>query len=106
MTHAARDLGGVALDLHAPSPAVTELTAGHVSVEVLGAQLETRGQALDNAGQAGAVRLAGGYQTERHLRPILFAGGSASVAVARSVGAYSERRMSGEHEAAAPGRVA
>ena len=101
VTHAARDLGRVALDLHAPSAAVAELAARHVAVEVLGAQLEARGQALDDAGQAGAVRLAGGYQTERHLRPSLFAGGSASV-VASCVGARGERRMPGEHEAARP----
>ena len=68
VAHAARDLGRVALDLHAPAAAMAELAARHVRVEVLGAQLETRGQALDDAGQAGAVRLAGGYETERHLR--------------------------------------
>ena len=66
MAHAAGDLGAVALDLHAPAAAVAELAARHVAVEVLGRQLEARGQPLDDARQAGAVRLAGGYQTERH----------------------------------------
>ncbi len=63
MTDAARDLGRVALDLHAPAAAVAELAARHVGVEILRAQLQARGQALDDAGQAGAVRLAGGYQS-------------------------------------------
>ncbi len=60
------DLGGVALDLHPPAAAVAELAARHVLVQILRAHLEARGQALDDAGQAGAVRLAGGDQTERH----------------------------------------
>ena len=69
MTDAARDLGRVALDLHAPSPAVAELAARHVGVEVLRAQLQTRGQALDDAGKAGAVRLAGGDQSGAPCAP-------------------------------------
>ena len=73
MTNAGRHLGRVALDLHAPTAAVAELAARHVVVEILGAQLQARGQALDDAGQAGAVRLAGGDQTERHVRLSLFA---------------------------------
>ncbi len=66
MAHAAGDLGAVALDLHAPAAAVAELAARHVAVEVLGGQLQARGQPLDDARQARAVRLAGGYQTELH----------------------------------------
>ena len=93
---AAGDLGGVALDLHPPAAAVAELAAGHVVVEILGAHAEARGQALDDAGQAGAVRLAGRYETERHA-PSLFAGDS-----------WSVRRGSGGDPAAmlaAPGRT-
>ena len=66
MTNAAGDLGGVALDLHSSAAAVAQLAAGHVVVEVLGPQLKARGQALDDAGETGAVRLAGGDETERH----------------------------------------
>ena len=63
---AARHLRAIALDLHAPAAAVPELTACHVAVQLLGCQLEARGQALDDAGEAGAVRLAGGCHAERH----------------------------------------
>ena len=66
VAHPAGDLGGVALDLHAPAATVAELAARHVVVQILRAQLEARRQALDDAGQAGAVRLAGGDQTEAH----------------------------------------
>ena len=66
MAQAPRDHRGVALDLHAPSAAVTELAARELVVEVLGAKLEPGGQPLDDACEAGAVRLAGGYETERH----------------------------------------
>ncbi len=62
MAHAAGDLGAVALDLHAPAAAVAELAARHVRVDVLGREREPRGQALDDARQAGAVGLAGGYE--------------------------------------------
>jgi hypothetical protein len=63
---APRGLGRVALDLHAPASAVAELAAGHVAIEILGADLKARGQTLDDAGQAGAVRLAGRDETDRH----------------------------------------
>ena len=108
VAHAGRDLGRVALDLHAPAAAVAELAARHVGVEVLRAQLQARRQTLDDAGQAGAVRLAGGYQAERHLRPSLFADGLSAVAAHawRRGRSRGERRMAGEHEAAAPRRVA
>ena len=69
MAHAAGDLGGVALDLHAPAAAVAELAAGQVGVDLLGAQLQARGQALDDRGQAGSVGLAGGDQAERSCPP-------------------------------------
>ena len=69
------DLGGVALDLHAPAPAMAELAARHVAVQILRAHLQTSRQALDDAGQARAVGLTGGYQSQRH-RPSLFAGGA------------------------------
>ncbi len=60
------DLGAVALDLHAPAAAVAELAARHVGVEVLGRQREARRQPLHEAGEARAVRLAGGDQSELH----------------------------------------
>ena len=66
MAHAGGDLGAVALDLHPPAAAVAELAARHVAVELVLGELEARGQALDDARQAGAVRLAGGDETERH----------------------------------------
>ena len=55
MADAGRDLGGVLLDLHAPAAAVAELAPGHVAVDRLLIELEAGGQALDHAGQAGAV---------------------------------------------------
>src|SRR5690606_19348770 len=58
----------VALDLHAPAPAVAELTARHVAVEPLPVQLEPGGQALDDRDEAGPVRLARGCESERHAR--------------------------------------
>ena len=60
------DLGGVALDLHAPAAAVAELAARHVAVDRLAVELEPRGQALDDAGEAGAVGLPGGDEAQRH----------------------------------------
>ena len=69
VAHAGGDLGAVALDLHAPAAAVAELAAGHVGVERILGQAQAGGQALDDAGQAGAVGLAGGDQTEAHGQP-------------------------------------
>jgi hypothetical protein len=66
VAHAAGDLGAVALDLHAPAPAVAELAAGEVGAEIVMVQAQARGQALDDAGQAGAVGLAGGGEAEAH----------------------------------------
>ena len=65
----AGDLRAVALDLHPPAAAVAELAARHVAVDRLAVELEARGQALDDAGQAGAVRLAGGDELQRHRAP-------------------------------------
>src|SRR5436305_94257 len=62
----AGDLGAVALDLHAPATTVAELAAGHVGVEILGRHLQAGRQALDDARQAGTMRLAGGYEAEGH----------------------------------------
>ena len=84
VTDARRDLGGVALDLHAPAAAVAQLSPGHVLVEIARRDHEPCGQTLDDAGQARAVRLAGGYQTERHT-PSLFAAPSASECCAVSL---------------------
>jgi hypothetical protein len=63
---ATRYLCRVALDLHPPTTPVAELTPGHVFVQVLRPQLHARGEALDDACETGAVRLAGGDETERH----------------------------------------
>ena len=60
------DLGAVALDLHAPAAAVAELAARHVAVDRGQVELEARGQALDDAGQAGPVGLPGGDDAQRH----------------------------------------
>ena len=62
MTDPAGELDAVALDLHPPAPTVAELTPRHVPFDVLGRQHEPRGQALDDAGETGAVRLAGGCE--------------------------------------------
>src|SRR5205807_3099337 len=61
---------------------VAELAARHVPVEVLGRDLQARGQALEDARQARTVRLAGGCETKRHT-PKLIAELSAQPAGAR-----------------------
>ncbi len=96
---AGRDLGRVALDLHAPAAPVAELAARHVGVEILGAQRETRGQALDDAGQTGAVRLAGGYQAEGHFRPSLFAGSWGPVSARPDSSPPPPAELAGQSEA-------
>ena len=70
---AGRDLGAVLLDLHPPAAAVAELAPREVAVEVLGPQLEARGQALDDRDQAGAVGLARGGEAQRHSAHTLLA---------------------------------
>ena len=45
---------------------MAELAPRHVAVEILRGKLEACGQTLDDACQARAMRLTGGYQTERH----------------------------------------
>ncbi len=70
VAHPAGDLGGVALDLHAPPAPVPELAARHVGVDVLSAQLKASGQALDDARESGAVGLPGGDKTQGHVRLI------------------------------------
>ena len=60
MTDAAGDVDAIALDLHPPAAAVAELAAGQVAVERLAVEREPGRQPLDDAGEAGAVRLAGG----------------------------------------------
>src|SRR6476660_2015851 len=66
VAHPAGDLGSVALDLHAAAATVSELASRHVDVDVLRGELEPRGQPLDDAGEAGTVRLSGGDEVERH----------------------------------------
>jgi len=39
---------------------VAQLAPGHVLVQILRVDLKARGQALDDAGEAGAMGLAGG----------------------------------------------
>ena len=99
VTDAPGDLGGIALDLHPPTAAVAELTTRHVLVEIPLTHLKARGQTLENACEAGTVRLAGGCETERHL-PSLFARNSAPVAPAseRDAGASDGCRAAGEYE--------
>ena len=56
----------VLLDLHPPAAAVAELAPREVAVERVAVELEPGRKAFDDAGQAGAVRLAGGGQGQRH----------------------------------------
>jgi hypothetical protein len=62
------DVDAIALDLHPAATAVAELPAGHVAVEQLALELQARGQALDDAGQAGPVGLTGGDEMQRGQR--------------------------------------
>ncbi len=101
MAYAAGDLGCVPLDLHSPAAAVAELATGHVPVEIVRLHPKTRGKALDDAREAGAVRLAGGCETERHA-PSLFAGNSAAVAPTpggAGMGGVGEGALRYEHAA-------
>ena len=66
MADAAADDRAVGLDLHAAAAAVAELAARQVAVDVLGRQLEPRGQAFEHGHEAGAVRLAGCREAKRH----------------------------------------
>src|SRR5262249_37329253 len=84
---AAGDLGGVSLDLHPSPPAVAELAAREVRVQILGAHLQAGRQTLEYAGQAGSVRLAGGSETERHAPSLYLACSGSADLSARSVGA-------------------
>ncbi len=64
VAHARRHLGAVALDLHATAAAVAQLAPRQVAVELVLVQLQARGQALDDAGQAWAVGFAGCDQAQ------------------------------------------
>ena len=57
--HAAEDLAGVLLDLHAPAPAVAQLAAGQIAGDVERLQRESRRHALDDDQHPLAVGLAG-----------------------------------------------
>jgi hypothetical protein len=72
VAHPGRDLGAVALDLHPPAASVAELPARHVAIDGLALELQAGGQPLDHAGQAGAVRLAGRDELQRHGAPKSF----------------------------------
>ena len=73
VANSAGDLRCVALDLHAAAATVAELAPSHVRIEVLRCDLKASRQALDDASQARAMRLAGGCQSKAHERS-LFAG--------------------------------
>ena len=60
VTDAGGDLGAVALDLHPAPAAMPQLASGHVAIDRGEVELEARGQALDDAGEAWAVGLPGG----------------------------------------------
>ncbi len=49
MADPGRDDDVIGLDLHPPAAAVTELATGHVTVDRLAIQLQTGGQALQDA---------------------------------------------------------
>ena len=66
VAHARGHLRTVALDLHPAAAAMSELAARHVEIELLLGELDARGQTLDQACEAGAVRLAGCDETELH----------------------------------------
>ena len=100
------DLGGVLLDLHAPAAAVAELAARHVVVDRVAVELEARGEALDDGGEAGPVALPGGDDAQRHarkpiecLRAVALRGAPQRVRVAER-----EARPEGPAEAGRPGR--
>ncbi len=73
MAHAGGDLGAVALDLHAPATTVTELATSEIGAERVLLEAQPGGQTLDDAGQPGAVGLAGGDQTKAHGQPAYLA---------------------------------
>jgi hypothetical protein len=60
MPDPARDRGLVALDLHPPAATMAELAPRQISVDRVAVELEARWETFDDAGEAGAVRLAGG----------------------------------------------
>ena len=68
------DLGGVALDLHTPAAAVAQLAPRHVGIDGRRVELQPGGQALDDAGEAGSVRLPGRDQAQRHACKLRGAG--------------------------------
>ena len=60
-------LGAVGLDLHAPAATVPELPPGQIAIQVLRRQLEAGRQPLEHRHETGAVRLAGGRETQGHF---------------------------------------
>ena len=76
MANAGGDVDLVLLDLHATAAAVPQLTAGKIPVEGLTVEDQTGRQPLDDAGEAGTVRFAGGDEFERHGRCRLRGSGS------------------------------
>ena len=86
MADAGGHLGAVLLDLHAPAAAVAELAPGEVAVDVLGAQLEAGGQALDDGGEPRAVGFPGCYEAKRHGAHTLLTGCGRQVGGGTAVG--------------------
>ena len=80
MADAGRDLRAVLLDLHPAAAAVAELAPREVAVDVVRGELEAGWESLDDRGQTGAVRLAGGCEAQRHV------GTETLLAVLRSAG--------------------
>ena len=60
------ELNLIALDLHPASPPVAELAAGQVAIQRRAVELEAGRKPLDDARQAGAVRLSGCGHPQRH----------------------------------------
>jgi hypothetical protein len=57
-------LDGIALDPHAPAPAMSELASCQLAVDALAVELEPGGQALDDRHEPGPVRLARGGEAK------------------------------------------
>src|SRR5579884_1200357 len=60
----AADRDAIALDLHPPAAAVAELPARQIAIDRVPVDLEARGKTVDDAGEAGAMGLAGGDQMQ------------------------------------------
>src|SRR5581483_3081219 len=66
-TDAGANLGFVLLDLHATAAAVAAHAALQIAIDRVDGDRDAGGEALDDSGQPGSVRLPGGEVTERHV---------------------------------------